>query len=490
MTGVDGLKSALERRVAGFVHRRHARRVSALCRLRNGRLDESHWGATVNAHGHLAIGDVDVAALATRFGTPLHVVNVDRLREDCLGFVAAFREFYPNVHLATSYKTNPLPAVLRKLHELGTMAEVISHFELWLALWLGLDPERIILNGPGKSDKALRLAVEKRIGLINFDGLEEIDELERICAELDARDVPVGVRLTTSVGWQSQFGLAIANGFAMQAFRKLADSKHLAPRAVHIHLGTGIANVRAYATAVEEAVSFTRAMENELGIRIDTYDLGGGFGVPTVRFHDRWDACGFESGLAARMSIPQDAPTPREYAEPIVRILSRLAGQAMADGRLRIVFEPGRAITSASQMLLLSVLRRKRLGPEKSILVVDGGKNVTLPLDWEAHTIFPADAMLETSSERYDVFGPLCHPNDVVARNLPLPSSDRGRVLAIMDAGAYFIPNQLSFSNTRPGVVAVENGGVSEIRKPESVEDVVRLDITEAAGTLAVPRRP
>jgi diaminopimelate decarboxylase len=45
-----------------------------------------------------------------------------------------------------------------------------------------------------------------------------------------------------------------------------------------------------------------------------------------------------------------------------------------------------------------------------------------------------------------------------------------------MDAGAYFIPNQMNFSNPRPAVVSVENGEAQLVRQRESFEDVVRLD--------------
>ncbi|MDP9130728.1 MAG: hypothetical protein M3N35_10105, partial [Candidatus Binatota bacterium] len=47
---------------------------------------------------------------------------------------------------------------------------------------------------------------------------------------------------------------------------------------------------------------------------------------------------------------------------------------------------------------------------------------------------------------------------------------------AIMDAGAYFIPNQMNFSNPRPAVVMVREGRPSLLRERESFQDIVRLD--------------
>jgi hypothetical protein len=108
------------------------------------------WDLSITDNGHLACSEVDLVDMAQKYGTPLHVVNRPRLIKDYSSFVGAFRRHLPKVELATSYKTNPLPAVLTALHRAGTWAEVISPFELWLALELKVAPEKIVLNGPGK----------------------------------------------------------------------------------------------------------------------------------------------------------------------------------------------------------------------------------------------------------------------------------------------------------------------------------------------------
>jgi diaminopimelate decarboxylase len=59
---------------------------------------------------------------------------------------------------------------------------------------------------------------------------------------------------------------------------------------------------------------------------------------------------------------------------------------------------------------------------------------------------------------------------------LLLPELQVGDLIAIMDAGAYFIPNQMNFSNPRPAVVAIDEGVVRLSRTREGFEDIVRLD--------------
>ena len=118
------------------------------------------WDLSINGNGHLACGDIDLIEVARTYGTPLHVISRARLLKDYSAFVGAFRRRLPKVELATSYKTNPLPAVLSTLHRAGTWAEVISPFELWLALELKVAPDRIVLNGPGKGGLPIVLLVE------------------------------------------------------------------------------------------------------------------------------------------------------------------------------------------------------------------------------------------------------------------------------------------------------------------------------------------
>ena len=150
------------------VHARNERERKRLQQT-NG-IAPAAWGATIGDAGNLIIGGVDVADLADDYGTPLHVVNHSRLLADYERFERSFKSLYPKTAIGYSYKTNPLPGVIKVLHGAGALAEVISHFELWLALELGVPPERIIFNGPGKTRDAIELAVHHGIGMINVDG--------------------------------------------------------------------------------------------------------------------------------------------------------------------------------------------------------------------------------------------------------------------------------------------------------------------------------
>jgi diaminopimelate decarboxylase len=51
-----------------------------------------------------------------------------------------------------------------------------------------------------------------------------------------------------------------------------------------------------------------------------------------------------------------------------------------------------------------------------------------------------------------------------------------GDLISIMDAGAYFIPNQMNFSFPRPSAIMFDGASIREIRSREMYADIVRLD--------------
>ena len=459
----------LKQRVLAIVAARNEARRRELSQERG--LPPAAWDATVR-DGRLSIGGCDIPELAREFGTPLYVVDETRLRRDFSGFVGAFRALYPKVELGYSYKTNPLPGVIRVLHECGALAEVISHFELWLALELGVEASDIIFNGPAKTAQAIELAVSRGVKLINIDGLDEIEAIAHAATRHSSTQA-VGVRVVTSVGWQAQFGLRIHTGEARAAFDRIRQLPQLSPVALHVHLGTGIKEIPVYLRAIREMLEFARQLETETGTRLNYFDFGGGFGVPTVQPLSAWDT---RLGLNRYPVGPVEtgkAPRIDEYAQAICALMREYYAEPDLP---TIAFEPGRAISSSAQSLILEVLAAKRGRDGVTRVILNGGKNLALPTGYEYHEMLPASRMDAPLDGRVDFYGPLCHPGDVLFVEKPFPRVEVGDLVAVMDAGAYFVPNQMNFSNPRPAAVIVSNGQARLIRRREAFEDIVRLD--------------
>jgi diaminopimelate decarboxylase len=445
------------------------------CNGRGEGLPTELWNMVSGPDGHLMVQGCDTVNMADKYGTPLYIVDKKRLQRAFLDFYEAFRDQYPRIEIAYSYKTNPLPGVIRVLHGLGASAEVISHFELWLAIKLGVPPEKIVYNGPCKTEESLDVAVSNKIKLINIDGPAEIEVINKLAKRHEHKQ-QVGVRVVASVGWESQFGFSIKKGLAFQAFEDLKRCENVSPCGLHIHLGTGITNLETYLQAIREVVDLAITLEEKLDVSINYFDFGGGFGVPTVQHYSGRDYRLFASNIPAYPPHPASFEGLRQYGQKIIHLFREHYLDKVGGEEPTIIFEPGRAITSSSQSLLLKVVAIKPGEGGIVNAIVDGGKNIAVPTSWEYHEVFAASKMQKPADHHYRIYGPLCHPDDLLFPVKRMPTLEPGDVLAIMDAGAYFVPNQRNFSFPRPPVVVVENGRDDLIRQRESFENIIALD--------------
>ena len=72
----------------------------------------------------------------------------------------------------------------------------------------------------------------------------------------------------------------------------------------------------------------------------------------------------------------------------------------------------------------------------------------------------------------YALAGPICSPGDVLFPAVRLPRLEVGDTLAIMDAGAYFVPFATSFSYPQPAIIALDGGQHLAWQTPDVAEVV------------------
>lgn len=439
-------------------------------------MDKSLWGLDTNHKDHLVFGGCDVVDLAGNYGTPLHVVDADRLRGNYRRFLGAFKNSYSKVKVFYSYKTNPVPGVLKILHEEGCGAEAVSPYELWLAFRLGVEPSEIIYYGVNRSVADLKAAIEKDVGLVITDSLTEIQRLKK-AAEWLKRKVNLGIRVYPGVGWEARFGLNSKEKKIIDTFKELNDMSLLNLRCLHVHIGTGIKDTKDYEKAIAFVCSLMKEIKEKLNIDIECLNLGGGFGVPTVR-----SLTFREIAMYKVLDIPPRRPNV-ESCLPI-EAFGRTIGSSLNERCARyglkepcLLLEPGRIITSDAQILLLTVGEIKKMSSGAKFAVTDGGMfNIAFPLSYEYHKCFLANRASAEFKDRYSVMGPLCAPGDILYRNWKLPELKEGDILAIMDAGAYFTSFSNNFSFPRPAVVSISDGSHKVIRKQESFERMIAMD--------------
>ncbi len=402
----------------------------------------------------------DVRALVDQYGSPLFVVSMRELRERYRDLDRAFRTRYPKFQIAYSYKTNYLKSVCSVLHQEGAWAEVVSGFEYELARDLGVSGEHIIFNGPYKTRDELRRAFEEG-ARVNIDNFDELLAIEELAGQLK-RKLEIGFRINMNLNdppWV-KFGFNYENGQAMEAVRRAVSGGKLEVAGMHIHAGTYIDDTSIYRRAALGLGEFYRTLNDNLGVRLKYWDLGGGFASQNTL---NW----------AYLPGEQTCPSFDQYAEAICPAL--LSGSFLPGDAPRLFIEPGRALVDDPFTLLTTVVAQKRLPSGTKAIFIDSGMNILSSLQWYRYGIRTAQDV-GTSLEETVVYGCLCMNIDVISVSASLPPIRTGDLLAIPRVGAYNLSQSMQFIQPRPAVIAIENGEVFVIREAEKRQDIMALD--------------
>ncbi len=468
-------------RAARAVARRALRRAAQQLAAPPAELELGAWRIERNALGQLAIDAMALKDVASRFGTPLHVVDAVRLRENAARFTSCPAAHGDGVEIYFPYKTNPVAGVLRALHEAGVGAETGSPYELWLAGTLGVEPARTLFTCPLKPDAALRDAIARGVALINVNARHELATISAVARSVGKR-ARVGVRVAVPGAPTSYFGERIDDGSALQTFAEALERPELHVAGMHAHPNVELATRDELRTYLGAVLRFAGTLRSRLRLDLEILDLGGNLVCPTVTQL---------SPVVARvqMALGREAPPPERHAlltiEDYVELSTSLieahyrrAGRPMP----RVFLEPGRSMTSNAQLLLLQVAHvRNPDDTGVSTVVLDGGVNVAEPLRGERHQVFATTVRPGAERRHYRLIGPTGASNDLLYPSVSLPALEPGDVVAVMDSGAYFVPTSTTYSFPRPGIVMLDRGELTLLRRAETFEDLVALDLLEAA---------
>ncbi|MGH2456305.1 MAG: diaminopimelate decarboxylase family protein, partial [Candidatus Limnocylindria bacterium] len=193
-----------------------------------------------------------LAEAAARWGTPLYVTDLDAAADGHRAY-RAYAAAFPGALVAYAVKANPDPQLLRRLAAEGAGAEVVTAVELALARRAGVPPERIVMNGVGKRDEELHLALGAGV-LINAESLEELGALLALAA--DHPDARIGLRLNPGLdagthphlatgAAESKFGIALDDlPRALAALRAAGRQLH----SLGAHIGSDLESAEPFAS--------------------------------------------------------------------------------------------------------------------------------------------------------------------------------------------------------------------------------------------------
>jgi diaminopimelate decarboxylase len=404
--------------------------------------------AGCDEEGRLLVGGCALEDLAERFGTPAFVVDELELRETARTFQEAFLSWHGASRICFASKAFPCSPVLRVIGEMGLGCDVAGRGELEIALAAGFAPELIVLHGNAKTDEELQAALEAGVGLVVIDGPDDLTRL----AELGAVAQPVLLRVNPDVRVHthealatghagSKFGVSLAAAPAL--LRALERSSAVSVRGLHMHLGSQLTDLDAFAPAVQRLA--------DLG-RFEVYDLGGGLGV--------------------RYGLDEHVPSVEEYAERLTGLLHRHLGRDV-----ELLVEPGRSLVARSTLTLYRVVTVKRDGP-LTFVAVDGGMADNLEAAVYGTRFEPIAVTSRRPLETCELVGRQCESGDVLVAGARLPASELGDLIALPLTGGYCYSLLSNYNGAlRPPVVFCAAGEATLRVRRETYADLLARDV-------------
>ena len=422
-------------------------------------------------NGILYFAGQDTTKLAAQYGTPLYLMDEDKIREKCRAYKHAFeKHFGPSAQPLYASKACCFKRIYEIMREEGMGIDVVSSGEIYTALKAGFDLSQAYFHSNNKTDEDIRFAIENGIGYFVADNEEEVKAVEAEAARKGIRQKLL-LRLTPGIDphtyeavatgkVDSKFGTAIETGQAAEIVKFTLEQPHVELMGFHCHVGSQVFEEDIFERAAVVMLEFIAEMKEKLGFTAPMLDLGGGYGV---RYVDTDPFLDIETKIA-------------DVAAAIKEACARLGIDVP-----EIHMEPGRSIVADAGMTLYTVGTVKKIPGYKNYVSIDGGMgdNPRFALYGSKYTCFIANKMDEICDFKCDLVGRCCESGDIIQEHIVVPSSvGRGDIAAVCTTGAYNYTMASNYNRLgRPPVVMLSGGESYVAVRRESFEDLIRNDV-------------
>ena len=377
----------------------------------------------------LFIENISVLNIVKKNKTPFYLYSEKQIKENYVNFAKTFRYIDPLICFAAKANTNL--TIMRMLGKLGSGVDVVSGGELLKALKAGIRPNKIVFSGVGKTEEELKLAIRKKILLINVESESEAILINKIGKKIN-KIIPIGFRINPNVDAkthkkistgkaENKFGVSIKNFSSF--FKNIELFKNLRIDAISVHIGSQILSDTPYKKTLDVLLKVIR----ELNIKLKYVDLGGGFGI--------------------KYNKKDKQVNLNNYAKLVYDFKKKL--------NCNIIFEPGRSLVGNTGILVSKIQYIKK-GLNKNFIIIDAGMNdfMRTALYDASHDIVPIIRTNKNSKEPIEFVGPICESSCKFIKYKKYQKLKEGDFVAITNVGAYGSSLSSNY-NTKPLIAEI-----------------------------------
>ncbi len=396
----------------------------------------------------LTIEKISIQKIAKKFGTPFYSYSYSQLKKNIDNFIKNFMSFSPLICFAVKSNTNV--NIIREIKKFGLGADVVSKGELMIALKAGINPNKIVFSGVGKTSSEISFAIDKKILLINTESLSEIKEINRI-AKSKKKRITIGVRLNPNTDpktlsqistgkKENKFGVNKKTFYEIINYCK--NSKNIDLKCLSVHIGSQILDHRPY----EKMLKVVSQILNKTDHKFEFIDLGGGMGITYTEKNKKLNY--------------------KKYNLAILKFLRR--------HKVKIIFEPGRSIIGNTGTLVSKIIYIKDSGSKKFVILDAAMNDLMRPALYGAlHKTLPVTKNKKTSKKPYEFVGPICESTDKFITLKKFQELKEKDLIAICDVGAYGMSLSSNYNLRPKSVELLINGSkIKVIRKRQKHKDI------------------
>ena len=426
---------------------------------------------SVNENGHLCFAGVDTIQLAKEYGTPLYVMDENKIREKCRIYLDSMRSaFGENALPLYASKAASFKAIYRIIKEEGLGVDVVSAGEIHTALSAGFDLSFAYFHSNNKTDEDIIYAIKNGIGYFVVDSSFELLAIDRI-AKSEGICQKVLLRLTPGIDphtyeavatgkVDSKFGSAIETGQAEEITKLALNLGNIELVGFHCHVGSQMFDEAVFVDSAKVMLEFIADIKIKCGYATRELDLGGGFGV---KYTEDDGDINIEKSISLLGSYVKAKCSELDIDMPAIRM------------------EPGRSIVADAGLTLYTVGTVKEITGYKNYVSVDGGMsdNPRYALYGSSYTVLLANRMRDECNFKCSLVGRCCESGDILQENIFLPNNiKRGENIAVLTTGAYNYSMSSNYNRIhRPALVMLKDKKPYIAVKRETLENIIENDI-------------
>ena len=402
---------------------------------------------------NLYFENTSVKKIAQKNITPFFLYSFKQLENNFRFFQNTFNKINPLICFAIKSNTNLI--ILKKLKKLGSGADVVSIGELQLALKAGIDPQKIVFSGVGKTKEELAYAISKKILLINTESENEINEIIKI-AKNKKVTVKIGIRLNPNITGKTnkkistgnksdKFGLSLDVCFNI--LKKNIYNKNIKIEGLSVHIGSQIKEMSPFQKTLKVVDNFLVKLKYN-GIKISFLDLGGGMGIPYSKSEKKFDL--------------------KKYANLVYAFNQ--------NHKCNIIFEPGRYMSANTALLVSKITYIKKI-KDRNFIILDAAMNDLMrpALYGAKHDVLPIQKSKDKFNKKTEFVGPICESTDKFITYSNYSKLKEAEYVCFTNVGAYGRSLSSNY-NIRPlaAEIAINKKTYTIIRPRQKLKDLIK----------------